>query len=1045
MRILHIADVHWRGLSRHEEYIKTFQNLFEHARELQPDVIYVGGDIVHSKTQGISPELIDALIWWFNGMAKIAPTHVILGNHDGLILNKDRQDAITPIITALNNDRIFLYKDSGTYPIGIPGFNWCVFSCFDEDGWKDVKPIEGEVNIALFHGAVRGSKTDVDWHIEGEVESSFFEGFDFALLGDIHKVQYLNDKKTIAYCGSTIQQNYGEDPGKGFLFWDIKSKDEFTSKFYSVEHDQPFVTVDWKGAVNETMHEAKKHLSGARFRIRSDTQINQTDIVHLHAELKHEMKATEIVYKYDVDFGELPITSGEDEFNLQDLRSEKTLQKLMKDYYKDASLSDEELQKINDLISTHLGSVSQYDATARNTKWSIKEMKFDNMFSYGKNNVINFNTLGGITGIFGRNRSGKSSIIGTIMYTLFNTTDRGPIKNVHIINSRKGHCKASMMLSINGSNVVIERQSVKHQNRQGKVNATTQLNFYRADADGNMIQDLTEEQRRETEKVIRKLIGTADDFLLTSLASQGAMNTFIRERATARKMILTKFLDLDVFEKMLDSAKDDANTLKGQLKNVPDRDWDVAIYELSTTLKNNRNRINKVERILAGKRSKCQDVKLELARLDDSDVVTQIDVDAQKQVINQLSEQLIKNNDDKEVIKQDIAETSKRLKKIRNFKDMFPIEELNTRLDEQRNLETSLLQIQANQERAQLTLDNQLASVSRLLDVPCGDDFPTCKFIKNSHRDKTLLGEQKNTVTELLEQITVCQNSLKALKTEKLEEKVKKYNTVLQQEADLKVELSKKRSTKMQNTSERDAIQEKLTNAKDDLCDLEDRVIDVAIDEKILALKTRVNNFSNEIMQLDAKRISLAENIGKIESELVLLKKEKSKFLMLKQDMKVYDLFSSAVSKKGIPLQIIRSQLPSINSEIAKILQGVVGFTVELEADKNSNAMDIYINYGDSRRIIECASGMEKMMASLAIRVALINVSSLPKTDMLIIDEGFGALDEMNVEACNRLLDSLKRWFRNILVISHVDAVKDVVDNVIDITHKEKNARVYVV
>jgi DNA repair exonuclease SbcCD ATPase subunit len=54
------------------------------------------------------------------------------------------------------------------------------------------------------------------------------------------------------------------------------------------------------------------------------------------------------------------------------------------------------------------------------------------------------------------------------------------------------------------------------------------------------------------------------------------------------------------------------------------------------------------------------------------------------------------------------------------------------------------------------------------------------------------------------------------------------------------------------------------------------------------------------------------------------------------------------------------------------------------------------------------------MMASLAIRVALINVSSLPKTSMLMIDEGFGALDETNLEACGKLLQSLKKWFKNI-------------------------------
>ena len=104
--------------------------------------------------------------------------------------------------------------------------------------------------------------------------------------------------------------------------------------------------------------------------------------------------------------------------------------------------------------------------------------------------------------------------------------------------------------------------------------------------------------------------------------------------------------------------------------------------------------------------------------------------------------------------------------------------------------------------------------------------------------------------------------------------------------------------------------------------------------------------------------------------------------------------------------------------------------------------MDVFINYGDSRRVIELASGMEKMMSSLAIRVALINVSSLTKTNMLIIDEGFGSLDETNIEACSRLLQSLKKWFRNIIIISHVDAIKDAVDNSLEIVKYEKDSKV---
>ena len=104
--------------------------------------------------------------------------------------------------------------------------------------------------------------------------------------------------------------------------------------------------------------------------------------------------------------------------------------------------------------------------------------------------------------------------------------------------------------------------------------------------------------------------------------------------------------------------------------------------------------------------------------------------------------------------------------------------------------------------------------------------------------------------------------------------------------------------------------------------------------------------------------------------------------------------------------------------------------------------MDVYINYGDTRRIIELASGMEKMISSLAIRVALSNISSLPKTDMLLIDEGFGTLDENKVTACNQLLTSLKKWFKNIIVITHVDAVKDVADNILEIDKNGKDSKI---
>ena len=123
-------------------------------------------------------------------------------------------------------------------------------------------------------------------------------------------------------------------------------------------------------------------------------------------------------------------------------------------------------------------------------------------------------------------------------------------------------------------------------------------------------------------------------------------------------------------------------------------------------------------------------------------------------------------------------------------------------------------------------------------------------------------------------------------------------------------------------------------------------------------------------------------------------------------------------------------------------MQDNVGFTVELEANSRNNTIETYIDYGDSKRLIELASGMEKMMASIAIRVALISMSSLPKSDIFIIDEGFGALDPGNISTCNTILNMLKTKFKSIVIISHVDAIKDSVDNLIEIEKKGKDSYV---
>ena len=122
------------------------------------------------------------------------------------------------------------------------------------------------------------------------------------MFGDIHKRQFLNEKKTIAYCGSTIQQNYGESGEKGFLLWDIRDKGDFDVEFHSVQPVHPFYTVEWLGTVEKTAEFCKNLPRQSKIRIRADNFISQSDTRRLRKMLKKSINTAEVVYKIDSKF-----------------------------------------------------------------------------------------------------------------------------------------------------------------------------------------------------------------------------------------------------------------------------------------------------------------------------------------------------------------------------------------------------------------------------------------------------------------------------------------------------------------------------------------------------------------------------------------------------------------------------------------------------------------------------------------------------------------------------------------------------------------------
>tara|TARA_B100001123_G_C14644217_1_gene763025 strand:- start:147 stop:596 length:450 start_codon:yes stop_codon:yes gene_type:complete len=138
----------------------------------------------------------------------------------------------------------------------------------------------------------------------------------------------------------------------------------------------------------------------------------------------------------------------------------------------------------------------------------------------------------------------------------------------------------------------------------------------------------------------------------------------------------------------------------------------------------------------------------------------------------------------------------------------------------------------------------------------------------------------------------------------------------------------------------------------------------------------------------------------------------------------------------GISYDIIKRKLPVINEEVSKVLANVVDF--EVFFDDDGKKLDIYLKHPKhDARPIEMGSGAEKTIAAMAIRLALLSVSSLPKSNIFVLDEPATALDADNMDGFMRILEMVKNYYQTVFLISHVDSLKDIADITIDIDKKD--------
>jgi len=1034
MRFAHIADTHIRNLKYHFEYRAIFAQLYKSLKEERVDCIIHCGDIAHTKTQ-ISPEFVDLCREFFENLSNIAPTYIILGNHDGNLRNGSRQDALSPIVRAINSPSLNLIKHAGEVKLN-NDFCLNVLSVFDEENWK--KPTNQDlVNIALYHGAINKSKTDSNWTLDGDHGVAIFEDFDFAFLGDIHKTQQLDEEGRIWYAGSTVQQNFGESLDKGYLLWDIEGKDKFTNRLITFQNPRPFITITLtkKGNLPRL-----KPPEGARLRIVSEENVS-LDKVRKAVDIAKFRYNPESVTYLNRAAGKQITIDRPDGFEQKDLRDIKTQEELIKEYLKEYSSSEEVLRKVYSLNKKYNSDIEESEDTLRNIHWSLHSLEWDNLFNYGEGNRIDFTKLEGIVGIFGKNYSGKSSIVDALLYSMYNSTSKSIRKNLNIINQNQANCVARVVAKINDENYVIERSSEKYKKRLHGVEtmeAKTDLDFSKIDEIENTTA-LNGLSRQDTDKNIRKYFGSLDDFLLTSMASQLDSLSFVNEGSTKRKEILAKFLDLEIFEKKFKLAKEASSVTNAALKRLEGTDFEGNIQKL-------KSEITKSELEIEGNKAQCLAFKDSISKLGETlrEIQEKIDSVPAEVIDPVLTDTAI--TEKKALILAAAASRKDAISKLANGEESFiKIESFLSQFDISSYKEKKIL-IDANKEKIGLILDeirkesesreSNIRKQNLLKEVPCGTAFPSCKFIKDAHEAESLISISDSRVSGLSEDVDRLGSEISNLEPSIVEDHIVKYEKLIEKKnllateiASSKIRVERSDAVLFREQTELERLEEKRLEYDDNRESIEN--LKELISERNQC-RSSLGVAQKTLLACEEQIMELHKRHGSLEQKLKTAETSFQEYEVLKEEFAAYHLLMVCCHPNGIAYDIIKERLPIINQEIAKILTNIVDFEIFIQNDDKK--LDIFIKHPQHEpRPLEMGSGAEKTIASMAIRLAFLTVSSLPKSDLFILDEPGTSLDEENMEGFVRILDMVKGYFKTVVLISHLDSLKDCVDMQINI------------
>jgi DNA repair exonuclease SbcCD ATPase subunit len=633
---------------------------------------------------------------------------------------------------------------------------------------------------------------------------------------------------------------------------------------------------------------------------------------------------------------------------------------------------------------------------------------------------LDFDKLNGIVVVESDppNFGGKTVLtVDLLMFLFFNETTK-TTKAEEIFNrfSNKDKVHVKGEITIDGEDYVIIRNIERKLSKKGEWNVKTELDFFKKLSDGTLL-NFTGEQRRETEAFIKNSIGTKEDFLMTILTTGSNLEELLESKPTARGQVLSRFMGLEFLKRKEEIAKEIYSEFsKQKISNIYSSEQlksDIethnnSIVNLQTQIKESNQSLLEVdEAITKGKTYRDDMLKKKHTNID--------------QELSLLNPEKTKNE-----IKEIEREKLGFLTKISEIKVVEPSQFYEEEIHDKVKEEIDVLYKEI------VKIDTEIASINKLKSSVeggikcehCGIELMNAAITNAKIAELDGYIQQKTTNEAAMTVLTRTEEGFVDLKKEfdeyEKNKLVKEKYEISVESCDLKIGVLNDKIKRWEEIQ--DKIQE---NQKIDSLLIK---ADVRLDELELQRRTVTNSIATN----EGSIKSFEEKINEAKKKIVTIKEEEEK-------EKIYKIFLELYGKNGISKIIMKTMMPLINSELQRLMEDSCYFKLEVRiSDKNEVEFIMIDNGTGIEKLMSSGSGYEKTVASLGLRSVLTKICTLPKPNLVVMDEVFGKVSPDNFELLYEFFTKIKDYFEKIFVISHHSLINQWGEHIVKI-RKENN------